>query len=255
VGAVTATAEHSHTGQVKIPLVWDKSSFCLSRAPSERHAWHFSAHFTALVACELTACFCCKGRIGAAGLEYMPAVQGGPPSFTQRYPAGTNSVLLQGDKSIDLKKWPLEVFWKYKQKHGDVFPIVFSLSDGNTQSAVHLALGVSSRSGASSRVRDTDLVCVVLQQKVFVSGKEYTLQDVYGLAELGRDDVHHDEAAVGEPCVICLSEPRNTAIKPCMHLCACESCAGQLQVGAALRQDQCPICRGPIEGVQVFDVG
>jgi len=244
-------AEHLHTGQVKIPLVWDKGSLNLRRGASGKHLWHLSADFTAEVPCELTAHFHCKGRTSAVGLDYTPAAQGGPSSFTQRYAVGKHSVSLEGDRAINLQKWPLEVFWKYKQKHADIFPIVFSLRAGNVQSVIHLTLEVPSRSGGHTVVQEPR--CTLLQQKVVVDGKEYTLQEVYGLAELGRDDAH-DETAVGEPCVICLSEPRNTAIKPCRHLCVCEECAGQLQVGAALRNDHCPICRGPIEGMQVFDV-
>jgi len=251
--ALQASAEHLQTGQVKIPLVWDKGSLALQRADAGRHLWRLSAGFRAEVPCELAAHFHCRGRVGAAGLEYTAAAQGGPPSFKQSFAAGTNFVVLEGERAIDLQKWPLEVFWKYKQRNADVFPIVFSLSAGNVQSVMHLTLEVPSRSGGKTASRDKEPRCVLLQQKVVVSGKEYTLQEIYGLAELGRDD-KHDESAVGEPCVICLSEPRNTAIKPCRHLCVCEECAGRLQAGAALRNDHCPICRGPIEGMQVFDV-
>merc|ERR1712060_87394 len=98
-----------------------------------------------------------------------------------------------------------------------------------------------------------ELTCRVLEQKVFLDGNEYTIQQVYGIAELGKDEAH-DESAVGEPCVICLTDPRNTAVLPCRHLCVCEDCARQLQIGAAVRNDHCPICRGAITGMQVFDV-
>lgn len=216
--------------------------------------WHLSAGFSAEVPCEFTAHFHCRARSDTGEPAYSPAGQGGPPSFAQSYPAGKHAVVLDGERAINLQKWPLEVFWKYRQKNADVFPIVFSLSAGDVQSVIHLTLEVPSRSCAKSSAQAKEPRCTLLQQKVVVGGKEYALQEVYGLAELGKDDAH-DETAVGEPCVICLSEPRNTAIKPCRHLCVCEECAGQLQAGAALRNDKCPICRGPIEGMQVFDVG
>jgi len=247
--ASLTTAEHLHTGQVKIPLVWDRASLSLRRAEAGKHVWHLSADFTADVTCEFTAHFHCKAGMSPDGLQYTPASQGGPPSFTQTFSPGKHSAVLDRDRSIDLQRWPLEVFWKYRQRNADVFPIVFSLSSGDVQSVIHLTLEVPSRSSSEKEPR-----CTLLQQKVVVGGKEYVLQEVYGLADLGRDDAH-DETAVGEPCVICLSEPRTTAIKPCRHLCVCEECGGQLQAGAALRNDRCPICRGPIEGMQVFDVG
>eukprot|EP00435_Cladocopium_sp_Y103_P008653 s2075_g2.t1 len=83
---------------------------------------------------------------------------------------------------------------------------------------------------------------------------EYLLEEIYGLADVGKDDGAHDETSHGEPCVVCLSDPRNTAILPCRHLCLCEECARELTIGAQLRGDTCPICRGKIQTIQVFEL-
>jgi hypothetical protein len=45
----------------------------------------------------------------------------------------------------------------------------------------------------------------------------------------------------GSDCVICLSEPRTTALLPCRHLCLCAPCAQQLR----FQSNRCPICRAP----------
>ena len=45
----------------------------------------------------------------------------------------------------------------------------------------------------------------------------------------------------GSECVICLSEPRDTAVLPCRHLCLCAACAQQL----TFQSNKCPVCRGP----------
>ena len=51
-----------------------------------------------------------------------------------------------------------------------------------------------------------------------------------------------DEGLInGSDCVICLSEPRTTALLPCRHLCLCAPCAQQLR----LQSNKCPICRSP----------
>merc|ERR1740121_3129544 len=100
-----------------------------------------------------------------------------------------------------------------------------------------------------------ELLCQMVRQKVCVDGRDYVLQEVYGLETLAdHGEGEHDESAVGQPCVICLTDPRNTAVMPCRHLCVCEDCATQLQVGAATRNDKCPICRSAITGMQVFEV-
>jgi len=250
-GRAVPLAERKHTDQVKIPLVWDKTSLKLTRASvtGQRHIWHLSAAFEAQVPCELSVHFHCRSRLGARGVEYNPCAQDAPPSFTQHYHAGQGSVVLEGDHAINLQRWPLEVFWRYKSKQATVLPIVLVLSAGDIQSVIHLSLEVPPRGEKSGE----ELRCKLLEQKVVVGGKEYALQEVYGISELGHDG-QHDESSHGEPCVICLCEPRTTAVTPCRHLCVCEDCGRHLQAGVALRDARCPVCRGPIEGLQVFDV-
>jgi hypothetical protein len=41
-------------------------------------------------------------------------------------------------------------------------------------------------------------------------------------------------------CVVCYDGPKDTAVLPCKHLCACEGCAPALRA--------CPICRQPAQG-------
>jgi hypothetical protein len=44
-------------------------------------------------------------------------------------------------------------------------------------------------------------------------------------------------------CVVCFDAPKQYAMLPCLHMCACEACAQQLlQV-----HHRCPVCREPIE--------
>jgi hypothetical protein len=50
-------------------------------------------------------------------------------------------------------------------------------------------------------------------------------------------------------CVVCFDAPKQYAMLPCLHMCACEPCAQQiLQL-----HHRCPVCCEPIERVgQVF---
>jgi len=246
--AVLPAAHHETIAQVKNPLVWDKASFNVARNSSSKHLWDFSAEFSSDVPCELSVHFHCREQVGSRLLEYAPADGHAPPSHTMSFQAGKHTVSLSGASAIDLRKHPLEVIWKYKARRSDVVPVVLSLIGGAVQSVVHLALDTPKARPAGGEA--VGLTCTLLRQKVFVGGREYTLQDVYGLADLGKED-NHDESAVGDPCVICLTDPRNTAILPCRHMCVCEDCSRQLRAGAA---PHCPICRCDILGLQVFDV-
>jgi hypothetical protein len=57
-------------------------------------------------------------------------------------------------------------------------------------------------------------------------------------------DPEDDDEGGGE-CVICMSEPRDTLILPCRHLCLCQLCADSLRYQA----NNCPICRAPFRAL------
>eukprot|EP01086_Lenisia_limosa_P002835 TRINITY_DN16902_c0_g1_i1.p1 TRINITY_DN16902_c0_g1~~TRINITY_DN16902_c0_g1_i1.p1 ORF type:complete len:291 (-),score=26.25 TRINITY_DN16902_c0_g1_i1:54-926(-) len=76
----------------------------------------------------------------------------------------------------------------------------------------------------------------VLKQKMQINGVSYMLQDIFGVDpddETGRD------------CVICLVEPRNTAVLPCRHMCLCTDCADVIRH----QSNKCPICRQPVQSL------
>ena len=70
----------------------------------------------------------------------------------------------------------------------------------------------------------------VLRQKLVSGSDVYLLQDVYGLDA--------DEDGMTE-CVVCMSDPRDTLVLPCRHMCLCAECGEELRV----RSSKCPICR------------
>ncbi|KAF2575996.1 hypothetical protein F2Q70_00005854 [Brassica cretica] len=51
-------------------------------------------------------------------------------------------------------------------------------------------------------------------------------------------------------CVICLTEPKDTAVMPCRHLCLCSDCAKELR----FQSNKCPICRQPIDELLMIKV-
>lgn len=52
-------------------------------------------------------------------------------------------------------------------------------------------------------------------------------------------------------CVVCLDRPRTTLLKPCNHLCLCESCADTLRMPPPLVRNphpRCPVCQQIVYG-------
>ncbi|KAK2972137.1 hypothetical protein RJ640_007198 [Escallonia rubra] len=81
----------------------------------------------------------------------------------------------------------------------------------------------------------------VVKQILWVNGMRYELQEIYGIGN--SVDADFDGNDPGKECVICLSEPRDTTVLPCRHMCMCSGCAKVLR----FQTNRCPICRQPVE--------
>ncbi|KAK4583281.1 hypothetical protein RGQ29_026176 [Quercus rubra] len=81
----------------------------------------------------------------------------------------------------------------------------------------------------------------VVKQLLWVNGMRYELQEIYGIGNSVEGDVDGNDP--GKECVICLSEPRDTTVLPCRHMCMCSGCAKVLR----FQTNRCPICRQPVD--------
>ncbi|CAK9858413.1 unnamed protein product, partial [Sphagnum jensenii] len=89
---------------------------------------------------------------------------------------------------------------------------------------------------------DGDYRVRVVKQIIWVDGTRYELQEIYGIENSGPSS-GFDDSDTGKECVICLSEPRDTTVLPCRHMCMCSDCAKVLRH----QTNRCPICRTPVE--------
>lgn len=80
----------------------------------------------------------------------------------------------------------------------------------------------------------------VMRQILWIDGVRYELREIYGIAHSAES---FNDTASGTECVICITEPKDTAVLPCRHMCLCSECAKALR----LQSNKCPICRQPIE--------
>lgn len=88
----------------------------------------------------------------------------------------------------------------------------------------------------------------VVQQIMWVNGTRYVLQEIYGIRNTTDKNVPEDD--FGKECVVCLSEPRDTTVLPCRHMCLCRECAQLLR----FQTNKCPICRQPVERLLEIEV-
>ena len=64
----------------------------------------------------------------------------------------------------------------------------------------------------------------VQKQKIWVDSVVYELFEIYGVENCSTGNTEED-ASQGKECVVCLSEPRDTTVLPCRHMCMCSGCA------------------------------
>ncbi|KAK6778675.1 hypothetical protein RDI58_025393 [Solanum bulbocastanum] len=153
-----------------------------------------------------------------------------------RQPSGTGIDLSMFDeaessKDADADVYPLAV-------KVEAIPVRESVSEnenaasGSTNSQFTLA--VFEKDKGEYHVR-------VVKQILWVNGMRYELQEIYGIGDSIDNDFDGNDP--GKECVICLSEPRDTTVLPCRHMCMCSGCAKVLRI----QTNRCPICRQPVE--------
>ncbi|XP_015874397.1 probable E3 ubiquitin-protein ligase LOG2 isoform X1 [Ziziphus jujuba] len=105
--------------------------------------------------------------------------------------------------------------------------------DGNSSGNSQITQAVFEKDKGEYQVR-------VIKQILWVNKTRYELQEIYGIGN-AVDDLSGNDS--GKECVVCLSEPRDTTVLPCRHMCMCSDCAKVLR----FQTDRCPICRQPVE--------
>ncbi|ONK63722.1 uncharacterized protein A4U43_C07F18240 [Asparagus officinalis] len=147
-----------------------------------------------------------------------------------------------------------------KPLNGDIFPLVIyaeacpqtQLMDeqvGNCKTATCAQI----TQAIIQKSNNEPFQAKVVKQILWANGERYELQEIFGIADSveaeaeSNDDNAHD---MGKECVICLSEPRSTAVLPCRHMCMCSECAKALR----LQSNKCPVCRQPVEKLMEINV-
>nr|XP_023923875.1 probable E3 ubiquitin-protein ligase LUL2 [Quercus suber] len=128
----------------------------------------------------------------------------------------------------DLEIYPLVV-------KAEAYPLTHNESEGDPVRNSQITKAVfEKKENGEYQVR-------VMKQILWVNDMRYELQEIYGIGNVVEGDTEENDS--GKECVICLSEPRDTTVLPCRHMCMCSGCAKALSI----QTDRCPICRQPIE--------
>lgn len=181
------------------------------------------------------------------------------PLEPQSFAKGMNQMYCSNP--FDITKWPQSRLKYCKERPQDI-PIVIELkvnervrkttkpSGGlrirracSQYTYVCVAHAIQSRASIRPVSLKAPLVAEVYSQQMQYGTRRFNLKEVFG-----REKLADNEFEGNTECVICMSEPRDTAVLPCRHLCFCNYCAGIVRVQC----DRCPICRQKVSSLLQF---
>lgn len=213
--------------------------------PDEKNPGKYLVAFTfdATVSGSLTAIF-----FGKEGEDCLltPMKESLLPPITVEFQQGLSQKFRQpSGTGIDLSMF--DEAESSKDADADVYPLAVKVE------AIPVRESVSEDENAASGSTNSQLTLAVFEkdkgeyhvkvvkQILWVNGMRYELQEIYGIGDSIDND--YDGNDPGKECVICLSEPRDTTVLPCRHMCMCSGCAKVLRI----QTNRCPICRQPVE--------
>ncbi|OMO99109.1 Zinc finger, RING/FYVE/PHD-type [Corchorus olitorius] len=173
---------------------------------------------------------------------YMPRTIPFQKGLAQKFcqPSGTG---------IDLNFFELGFLSRHSKKE-DIFPLVICAEAGLPSFSASAVLDQIQPPPAimSSHAQITQAVLKknneehfqvqVIKQILWIEGIRYELREIYGIENCNEEGLNDSDQS-GKECVICMTEPKDTAALPCRHMCMCSGCAKELR----LRSKKCPVCR------------
>lgn len=223
-------------------------------APPEYH-YNIEFTFDCDVAIQIVIAYFCTEEVTQTGVYYTPK-EASMSSEKVVFKRGTGQVFSQPLHIFTPSKFnELDLIYRAFDENGFFdhkvpFPVVIQAValEGDEPRQSHSLIAVVEKNQNGSYTLKPFI------QKMFIDGLCYLIQEIYGIENktvptvkladqyTSPEDDFEDSAS---ECVVCLSDPRDTLILPCRHLCLCNACADSLRYQA----NNCPICRSPFRAL------
>jgi len=216
--------------------------------------YHLEFTFDAAADCSIRVLYAATEKVGADGIPtFMPLKESGAHPKETRSKGLNQTFRTRESHPLDTRLYNGSDLMHANGR----FPIIVCLEavggsgpGGEGKSAVQSQTTFASMGAADS---SGQRVVTPIKQKIQVDKTSYELQEIYGIdgatasgGEGESTDGGGESAEGGDnarECVICMTEPRDTTVLPCRHMCMCSECAKVLR----MQSEKCPICRTPIE--------
>jgi len=248
-----------------------KNTLKLVRDDAKKSLYHLEFAFDASTDCKIKVFYAATESVGADGVVTFSALKGtaGTHAVEQRGKGLNQTFRTRPEHALDVSTYSgAELSYADAQPPARPrFPIVVSLEAVSGGGSGGGARGSAAATPASQVQSQTTFANIVtgsgdgvknvqpLKQKIQVGATSYELQEIYGIDGSagggGGSDAESGASAGGgveggddgRECVICMTEPRDTTVLPCRHMCMCSECAKVLR----MQSEKCPICRTPVE--------
>lgn len=246
----------SKTFTIRNDVNLKKNTLKLVRDEAKASHYHLEFTFDAATDCTIRVYYVAseQGKVGADGLlTFAPLKEQGAHPKETRSKGLSQTFRTRESHALDASLYAAtELTYQAGSKQ---FPLIVCLeaaggANGQAKSAVQSQTTFASISAADSSGNRT---ITPLKQKIQVGTTSYELQEIYGIDGAtasgteaggeGGEGSAEEGAENGRDCVICMTEPRDTTVLPCRHMCMCSDCAKMLR----MQSEKCPICRTPIE--------
>lgn len=210
-----------------------------------------------------------RERIDSGKVMYTPnRMKKAPIAYLIDKPLGDGETMLALLEEEIPQMNPAELI--YNPKYPKYYPCIIVLrwkDEAGQEYAEHtfINLGLSPSKGGVPRT-GKEAPGYVHKQLLEAKGSVYLVESLFGadddivvaaVAGEAKEGEGNGEVAEGDVkpavvddddddnglCVICISEPKDTCVIPCRHLCLCKDCAQELQK----HSPKCPVCRQPIQ--------
>lgn len=236
---VTPYVEHQKAVTIRNDVNIKKETLCVEPDEDNPGKYLISFAFDATAPGSITLVFFAKetedcNLIGTRESLLEPVIiefeQGLGQKFRQPSGTGVDSSMLEEMgvvKDGDFEIYPLVV-------KAEACPVSAAETDSSSVRNSQITQAVIEKGKDEYKAR-------VVKQILWVNGMRYELQEIYGIGNTVEGEFDGNDS--GKECVICLSEPRDTTVLPCRHMCMCSGCAKVLR----FQTNRCPICRQPVE--------
>ena len=229
-----------------------KNTLRLVRDAAEPSKYHVEFTFDASTPCKISVHYAALELAGDGAASFSPLKPEASPPTEFREKGLSQTYRTPASHALDTAAYTPEEL-RFEPTAGR-YPLIVCLEAGGREPAPSKAAVQSQTTFAKVVVPAGGAAATAkpLKQKIQVGSTAYELQEIYGIDGSGGGAADDEGGADGgessentRECVICMSEPRDTTVLPCRHMCMCSECAKVLR----LQSNKCPICRTSIESL------